>query len=376
MNIITLFHNKHCAILCFMKKLKLTFKIILILISISSVSLQADDANNTIVLKVGTKIAPPFAMKTPDGKWEGISIELWDLIAKKLGIKYELQERDLAGLLSDIANKKLDIGIAAITITPDREKVMDFSHSYYTTWLSIAVPKKKDNLQTLIKSIFTLNLLFIVLAILSSLVVIGVLIWFTEHKKNPDVFDPNPVKGIGNAIWWAAATMTFLGDKNISLKTVSGRVIALFWMITSFILLASIIAAFTFILTQNNVDGKILSEKDLNKGKIATVSCSVSEHYLNSKGIYPKIYTSIQDGLASVINKKSDAMVYDAPLLKYYINKKFSKNLVLIDRKFEAQNYSIAMQEGSPLQEKINRALLEIIFSKQWQKILHKYLDN
>lgn len=359
-----------------MKKLKLTFKIILIFISIFFVNLQANSLSNSVILKVGTKIAPPFAMKTSDGKWEGISIELWDLIAKKLGLKYEWEERDLAGLLADIGNKKLDIGIAAITITPEREKIMDFSHSYYTTGLSIAVPKKKDNLTTLIKSIFTVNLLLIVLAILASLAVIGVLIWFTERKKNPEAFSPNPIKGIGNAIWWAATTMTFLGDKNISLKTVSGRVIALFWMIASFILLASVIAAFTSILTESKIDGKILNEKDLDKGKIATVKCSVSEHYLNIRGIYPKNFKTIQDGLKSVVDKKTDAMVYDAPLLKYYINKNFSKNLILIDRTFEGQNYSIAMQEGSPLQEKINRALLEIIFSPQWQKILHKYLDN
>src|SRR5262245_4059237 len=37
-------------------------------------------------LVIGTKEAPPFAMKAPDGTWTGISIDLWRQIAEKLGV--------------------------------------------------------------------------------------------------------------------------------------------------------------------------------------------------------------------------------------------------------------------------------------------------
>ena len=32
-------------------------------------------------LVIGTKVAPPFAMKAEDGTWRGISIDLWLRIA-------------------------------------------------------------------------------------------------------------------------------------------------------------------------------------------------------------------------------------------------------------------------------------------------------
>ncbi|MCS0460101.1 transporter substrate-binding domain-containing protein [Rhizobium favelukesii] len=36
---------------------------------------------------MGTKEAPPFAMKDADGNWSGISIELWREVAQKLGLR-------------------------------------------------------------------------------------------------------------------------------------------------------------------------------------------------------------------------------------------------------------------------------------------------
>ncbi|WP_339151139.1 transporter substrate-binding domain-containing protein [Rhizobium sp. T1470] len=38
-------------------------------------------------LVIGTKEAPPFAMKDADGNWSGISIELWREVAQKLGLR-------------------------------------------------------------------------------------------------------------------------------------------------------------------------------------------------------------------------------------------------------------------------------------------------
>ena len=41
------------------------------------------------VLLVGTKEAPPFAMKSANGRWSGISIELWEEVAEVLGLHFE-----------------------------------------------------------------------------------------------------------------------------------------------------------------------------------------------------------------------------------------------------------------------------------------------
>ena len=51
------------------------------------------------LLIIGTKVAKPFAMKDKEGKWHGISIELWEKIAKELDLKFEWKEHNLSALL-------------------------------------------------------------------------------------------------------------------------------------------------------------------------------------------------------------------------------------------------------------------------------------
>jgi ABC-type amino acid transport substrate-binding protein len=79
-------------------------------------------------------------MKQTDGSWDGISIELWRAIANDLNLDFELQERDLQGLLAGVQDGSLDLAVAALTVTAKREELFDFSHPFHTTGLGIAVP--------------------------------------------------------------------------------------------------------------------------------------------------------------------------------------------------------------------------------------------
>jgi ABC-type amino acid transport substrate-binding protein len=55
-------------------------------------------------LRVGTKPAPPFAMKDEDGKWSGISVELWRSLADELGVTWEFEERQIPGLFAGLSD--------------------------------------------------------------------------------------------------------------------------------------------------------------------------------------------------------------------------------------------------------------------------------
>jgi ABC-type amino acid transport substrate-binding protein len=90
---------------------------------------------------IGTKLSPPFVIKQADGSWSGISIELWKRIAVELGVNYTLREYDLKGLLSAAETGEIDAAVGALTITAARERVMDFTHPFYRTGFSVAVPE-------------------------------------------------------------------------------------------------------------------------------------------------------------------------------------------------------------------------------------------
>ena len=337
----------------------------------------ADMPSSDKVLLVGTKVAPPFSMKDREGRWEGMSIELWGLISKRLGFQYRFQEHTLKSLLQGVEEKRLDAAIAAITITSERERKFDFSHSYYTTGLSIAVPRgDSQGWFTVLKSILTYKMLFLVALLGCVLLLIGTVTWLVERKKNPDNFNPNPLKGITSGMWWAAVTMTTVGYGDMTPKTLGGRLIALFWMFASLLLVSSIVAGVASTLTVAKMDHLISKPEDLARGKIASIRHSVSDTYLKDRRIHPQYYDSVAEGLRALKDKHIDAMVYDAPLLQYTIRQHYEEQLMMAGGLFEMQNYGIALPEGSLLREKINRVMLDILHSEAWEKIKYRYLGE
>ncbi|MBU1001504.1 MAG: glutamine ABC transporter substrate-binding protein GlnH [Proteobacteria bacterium] len=97
----------------------------------------------TLVVGTDTNF-PPFEFKDPDsGKHTGFDVELWAALAKEIGVEYDLQPMDFNGIIPGLQSAQVDVGIAGITIKPERAKVVDFSDSYYNAGLLILV--KSDN---------------------------------------------------------------------------------------------------------------------------------------------------------------------------------------------------------------------------------------
>lgn len=63
-------------------------------------------------------------------KIDGIDMKLAEAVAKKLGVKLEVQDMTFQSLLSSITTGKVDIAISAINPTDERKKTVDFSHNY------------------------------------------------------------------------------------------------------------------------------------------------------------------------------------------------------------------------------------------------------
>ena len=93
-------------------------------------------------LIVGTKVAEPFVIKKEDGSFTGISIELWQRIAEEMGLKYEFREVSLSELISGLQDETIDVSVAALTVTAEREQQIDFTHPFHTTGLAIAVSRE------------------------------------------------------------------------------------------------------------------------------------------------------------------------------------------------------------------------------------------
>ena len=255
---------------------------------------------------------------------------------------------------------------------------MDFTHSYFTTGLSIAVPNKGNSgIIATMRKIFSGEFLMLVLLLTLVLFIVGLIVWLFERKKNKEHFGDGVSKGIGSSFWWAAVTLTTVGYGDRTPKTTGGRIIALIWMFAGLVMISGFTAAITSALTVNKLDTSLNSLSDLYNVRVGTVVGSSSEEYLNQNGIdYIKLPT-FEKGIQFLIDKKIDAFVYDAPILKYYIkSQNISNKIRVLPIILDPINYAFALPSKSPLIEPINRVLLKIIDDAEWKRIVSSYIGN
>ena len=346
--------------------------------SLAGNAAEGADAKERAFLHVGTMHSPPFSIRQSDGSWGGISIDLWRKIADELEVHYQIEERSLSDLISGVASGEVDVAVAALTITESREKLLDFTHPIHSTGLAIAAkPGKSGNVWfSVFQQLFTWQFIQMVGALVLMLLVVGFVIWLVEHKHEHAHEDSHTIRYISEGFWWAAATMTTVGYGDKTPLTRTGRALGVVWMFTALMIVASFIAAFSSVLTVNNLNTNVGGPETLAKGLVATVPGSTSEEYLHHNGMRFKTYKTVSDGLQAVVDGDVKVMVYDAPLMQYLVKKNFSSKLEVSPVTFERQDYGFALPANSELRESINRILVRTVRTEEWVHTLDQYLGK
>ena len=87
---------------------------------------------------------PPYESTDDNGNFVGIDIDVAAAIAEKLGLELQVDDMDFDAALLAAQNGKSDLVMAGVTVTEDRQLVMDFSDSYATGIQSIIVKEDSD----------------------------------------------------------------------------------------------------------------------------------------------------------------------------------------------------------------------------------------
>ncbi len=91
---------------------------------------------------------PPYEMTTDAGGFEGIDVEVAQAIAGKLGLELVVDDMGFDAALTAVQTGQSDIAMAGITVTEDRQQVMDFSDSY-ATGIQVVIVKEDSPIATL-----------------------------------------------------------------------------------------------------------------------------------------------------------------------------------------------------------------------------------
>jgi polar amino acid transport system substrate-binding protein len=93
----------------------------------SAVAAHAED-----VLRWGYDSAPfpPWTNKSPSGQWSGFDVDIMNSLCREMKAKCEIVEIAWDGIIPALQANKIDIIWSGMSMTAEREKVIDFSDRY------------------------------------------------------------------------------------------------------------------------------------------------------------------------------------------------------------------------------------------------------
>jgi len=323
---------------------------------------QAEAGARREKIVVGTMRVPPFVLRGDDGRWSGLSIELWNQIAADLGLQFELREYDydLAGLLDAVEHYQVDVAIAALPVTDENEARFDFTHPYFPAGLGIAVRVQPNTgVLATVTGLAGGQALAAIGGLVGLLLVVGVLIWLLERKQAH--FDTRPLHGIADGVWWAAVTMTSTGYGDKVPVTLRGRILGLVWMFASIFLVTLFSAALASSFVVGRLKSDINGPGDLARSRVGAVAGTPGADWLHGQGIAARNYPFVIQAVKALQRGEVQALVYEKAILGHMLKEYHWNELKVLPHTLAVRYYAIALPTGSDLKKPINRALLKIV---------------
>ncbi|XP_043231304.1 ionotropic receptor 25a-like [Amphibalanus amphitrite] len=398
--------------------------------------------------KIGVIVANPWTYQKLDSKgrpvlddagqpvYDGYCIELLDTLAEKMEFNYDLvfpeddaygakdvTTNEWNGVVGDLVAKKTDIVIAALTMTSEREEVIDFVAPYFDqSGISIVVRKQEP-----VYSIFRFMTVLkkeVWFSIVGALVVTGLMIWVLDKfspysaQNNPDNY-PYPCRTftLKESFWFALTSFTPQGGGEAP-KALSGRtLVAAYWLFVV-LMLATFTANLAAFLTVERMQTTVKSLEELarqsriqytvvsnssileyfrnmataeeelfrvwkemtlnsttDQAKYRVWDYPIKEQYTHILNVIQKtgMVTKDSEGFQKVLeNKKGEyAFIHDASIVRYEVYR--NCNLTQVGEPFAEQPYAIAVQQGSHLQDEISKNILELQKDRYFEGLTAKY---
>jgi len=312
-------------------------------------------------LRVVVKPAEPFAF-VENGVLKGYSVDLWKQVAAASGLAFETRVVEtVPELLEAVQSGTADVGVGAISITPDREKLMDFSHPFFKSGLQVMARSKGEaGAFSAFRSLFNRNVAEVVLVLLLALFLISHVLWAVERKINPESFPEGYVRGIWESTWWSIATLISGGCENKAPVGVAGRLVAVVWMLGGIGLTSYITATLASAMTVNTLTAEVSGIDDLRGSRVGTIAGSSAQALLEKSGFNVALFNDLDQAATALEGGEIKGIVYDSPLLRYYLTENPAAKFSLVGPMFDLQDYGFALPLGSPIRKNVNATLLKL----------------
>ena len=347
---------------------------------IALVSQTTGASCDAAAVHVATRLVPPLVVQEKD-QLSGFSIELWNAVANRLKVetKYDVAP-DVEALLDSIRSRTAEAGIAAISITSERDQNFDFSQPILNAGLQIMVRGSDgsdavDPLHGLLRLLFS-PIILVWLGIALLLIILPAhVVWLLERRQNEGIIRSEKyIPGIFDALWWAAGTLATQADQMP--RNWLARIVAALWMFASVVFVAYYTAQLTATLTVEQIQSSIKGPDDLPGKQVATTRASTAAAFLKSKHVQVREFENIGEAYEALLSNSVDAVVFDAPVILYFAGHDGKGRVRTAGPVFRKEDYGIVFPENSPLRKKVDGAILALREDGTYEQLYEKWFGT
>ncbi|XP_071260318.1 glutamate receptor ionotropic, delta-2 [Salvelinus alpinus] len=351
-----------------------------------------------VVLRVVTVLEEPFVMVSENvlgkpKKYQGYSIDVLDSLSNYLGFKYEIyvapdhkygsQQSDGVwnGLMGELVAKRADVGLSALTITPERESAVDFTTRYMDYSVGVLLRKAERTVDMFAcLAPFDLSLWA---CIAGTVLLVGILVYLLNWLNPPRL----PMGAVSsttfyNSMWFVYGSFVQQGGE-VPYTTLATRMMMGVWWLFALIVISSYTANLAAFLTITRIENSIQSLQDLSKQTelpYGTVLDSAVYEQVRSKAMNPFERDPMYSQMWRMINRTGGAdnnvdeskegirkvkygrfaFVWDAAVLEYVAINDEDCSFYTVGSNAPDRGYGFAMQHGSPYRDIFSQRILEL----------------
>jgi polar amino acid transport system substrate-binding protein len=328
-------------------------------------------------LRVGVFSRAPLAMKGADGRWEGISVELWERVSGQLGLAYEYVEMPLGEMIEKLHRGELDVALGEIDVSAERERLVDFTQPYLVTSGAAAIRRASSSffgVGEALAGVFRNGVLLVVGLILGLLLIFSFVFWLVERRVHRTHFGGKPIHGFGSALWFAAVTMTTVGYGDKTPQTLPGRALAFVWMFLGIVLVSAFTGSVASSITMAELNRSVSSLHDLTRFRNGAVSDSLAEGMLREAGIPVRSFSDVTDGILALEDGQITAFVGNDVDLRYVVHREAPETVRVVTLPSLHVTFAMACRPDFPHLQALNVAILETVVSVDWSRQVQRWI--
>ncbi len=307
-------------------------------------------------------------MRTEDGAWTGMAIDLWRFIAEDLGLAYDFAAVDGVAALE---TGQADL-VLPVYATPELAQTVELSQPMYTATLGLASLRQGQVLAVL-RGLASWAFLRLVLGLSVLLLAVGALVWLLERRRNEGQFAHRPLKGLGDGFWWAGVTLTTIGYGDKAPVTLAGRAVAMLWMLVGLAVSAALTAS---VVTLSGLQRQVEAPEAFASRTVGAIEGGTAAVFLEREGVAPRLFVDVPAALRALDGGAVEVVAAAAPVLRHVLKDDGALDFNVRTTQLDPHYVAIAFPRESALTRRIDVSLLTRLTSESGWDVIDRYVPE